>query len=92
MGSKIVQWCDICGSSMANRKGLRIPEKEKCYDVCMYCVKRIVQRVFDKELLVLTPWCKVCNGTREVIKEDTSSTHHYDREKPIMEQCKACKV
>jgi hypothetical protein len=86
MTTKRLYICDICGISSETEHTKKF---NNGIDICCRCVRIIVNKVIDLQLMTLPPFCKKCNGTRTI---ETSEELDYHRNHKVVSICENCKI
>lgn len=85
---KTVCYCDICKKEV-KETDLQLFSVDRNYELCKSCIYGIVHRVIRDKVLILTPWCKVCDGVGK-IKESVGPD--YDHVQYETKKCENCKI
>ncbi len=86
---KTVCYCDICKKE-TKESDLKVFGSEGIsYEICLGCRNGIIHKVMNDKIFILTPWCKVCNGTG-IIKESIDCS--YDHNQYEIKKCENCKL
>ena len=82
---KTLYYCDTCREETEKSK----LEHFLGFDICKFCQTKIINKVIEDKLLVLLPWCLVCEGkgyVRELIGIDYGGREYNNK------KCKDCEL
>lgn len=75
---KTVYTCDFCVKDKAEKEVRNYQE----YDICSGCTADILNTIFKNPLLFpnlkLTPFCRVCNGRKYIIRKELSDSQRLE--------------
>lgn len=83
---KTTHYCDICSKQREKTQLDRLSE----LDICSICQILIINKVIEKKLLNLKPWCKTCKSTGKI--RECCGGDYYGRNDYSELPCKECKI